>query len=71
MNDLANTPRVDDAQSGFWAGPLFRSMVMRFIMSERDNPAEMKERVMLARQCGHLTDEAAEDLIVFWGLANA
>lgn len=33
--------------------------------------AERKERIMLARQCGMLSDEAAEDLIIVWGLASA
>lgn len=33
--------------------------------------SERKERIMLARQCGFLSDEETEDYIVLWGLVEA
>ena len=76
MNDHANTPQAMDAQSAreanvISAGNLFRGIVLRHIMTERDDPSEMKARVMIAREHGHLDDEGAEDMIVLWGLENA
>ncbi len=35
------------------------------------DPAERKERIMLARQCGFLSDEEVEDWIVLGGLVEA
>ncbi|MBK9496661.1 MAG: hypothetical protein IPO08_19605 [Xanthomonadales bacterium] len=32
---------------------------------------ELKERVMLARECGFMTDEETEFYIAAWGLAEA
>lgn len=35
------------------------------------NPSERKERIMLARQCGFISDEETEDFIVLGGLVEA
>ena len=49
-----------------------RRIVIAAIKSARGGPdGELKERVMLARQCGFLTDEEAEFYISAWGLTNA
>lgn len=53
------------------AGSLFRGIVMRHILAEISDPAEMKGRLLIAREHGHIDDEAVEDLIIFHGLQNA
>ena len=40
------------------AGSLFRGIVLRHIMTEHNDPSEMKARLMIAREHGHLDDEA-------------
>lgn len=52
-------------------GALFKGIVMRHIMTELGNKAEMKARLMIARENGHLDDETVEDLIIFHGLQDA
>lgn len=41
------------------------------IRAAADDPSEMKARIMIAREHGHLTAEEAEDWIVLAGLENA
>lgn len=41
------------------------------ILAVRDDPAEMKHRIMLARQCGHFTDDETRAWIVRYGLEAA
>lgn len=41
------------------------------ILNARSDPSEMKERIMLARQCGFLTDGQTEDWIAVAGLKHA
>lgn len=53
------------------AGSLFRGIVMRHIMTEIGDKSEMKARLMIAREHGHLDDEVVEDIIVLHGLADA
>lgn len=49
-----------------------RRIVIAAIKNARAGPDdELKERVMLARQCGFLTDEEAEFYISAWGLTDA
>lgn len=49
-----------------------RRIVIAAIKNARAGPdGELKERVMLARECGFLTDEEAEFYISAWGLTNA
>ena len=49
-----------------------RRVVIAGIKAARGGPDdELKERVMLARQCGFLTDEEAEFYIAVWGLTDA
>lgn len=52
-------------------GALFRGIVLRHIMTEIADPTEMKARLLIAREHGHLDDEAVEDMIIFHGLADA
>lgn len=49
------------------AGSIFRGIVLRHIMTEIGDKAEMKARLMIAREHGHLDDETVEDIIVFHG----
>lgn len=46
-------------------------IIMAAIRAHGISDSDRKERIMLARQYGFLSDEAAEDYIVFWGLLNA
>lgn len=50
------------------AGSIFRGSAMRHIMTEIGDKAEMKARLMIAREHGHIDDEAVEDIILFYGL---
>lgn len=53
------------------AGSIFRGIVLRHIMTEIGDKAEMKARLMIAREHGHIDDEAVEDIILFYGLEAA
>lgn len=53
------------------AGSLFRGIVLALILAERDNPAEMKARVMIAREHGHIDDAMCADLIALHELVDA
>lgn len=44
---------------------------MAAIRADGISDSERKERIMLARECGFLSDEATEDFIVLWGLIEA
>lgn len=48
-----------------------RSCVLGGIIAAAHDPSEMKERICLAWQCGHLTEEEAHEWIVRHGLVNA
>ena len=49
-----------------------RRIVIAGVKSARKgDDAELKSRVMLARQCGFLTDEETEFYIAAWGLKAA
>lgn len=51
-------------------GPVLRRVVLRLIDQETD-PAEKKQRIIIAYETGHLTAEEAEDWIVAAGLIKA
>lgn len=53
------------------AGSMFRGIVLGHIMTEIGDKSEMKARLMIAREHGHLDDEAVEDIIIFHGLQDA
>jgi len=40
-----------------------RRLVLRLIEAEAGNPAEQKQRILIAREHGHLSDCEAEDWI--------
>jgi len=48
-----------------------RRIIIAACKAKGINDAERKERIMLARECGFLTDEETEDMIVFQGLVSA
>lgn len=48
-----------------------RRLVVRLIEAEAGDPAEQKERILIARQHGHLTDREAEDWIALLELQAA
>lgn len=54
----------------FWAN-FTRRIIMAAMRAKGISDSERKERIMLARECGFLTDEETEDYIVFWGLVAA
>lgn len=47
-----------------------KRMVETFIEFAKDDPSEMKTRIMIAYEHGHLTAEEAEVWIVLQGLEN-
>lgn len=48
-----------------------RSTVLGGILEAADDKSEMKFRVMLARECGHLSDEETRRWVVEYGLESA
>jgi hypothetical protein len=66
MNAPATFP---DVPPTFWQD-FTRRIIMAAIKARGISDSERKERVMLARQCGFLSDEETEDYIVFWGLVH-
>lgn len=53
-------------------GTFTKRVVIAGIKSARQGPDDdLKERIMLARQCGFLTDEETEFYIASWGLREA
>jgi hypothetical protein len=52
-------PQLDTFDLGAFA----RAVTRQGIEAVADDPAEMKERIMLARQCGMLTDDEATEMI--------
>lgn len=63
-------PIVHPTPDPFWA-EFTQRIIMAAIKARGISDSERKERIMLARQCGFLDDEATEDMIVLWGLAAA
>lgn len=61
---------IPTQDTAFWQEFAAR-VVMAGVKAKGISDGERKERIMLARQCGFLSDEAAEDMIVLWGLAGA
>lgn len=54
----------------FWA-EFTQRIIMAAIKARGISDSERKERIMLARECGFLDDEATDDMIVLWGLVSA
>ncbi len=48
-----------------------RGVVLSGILAAADDPGVMKERVLLARQCGFLSDEETSEWIARHGLEAA
>lgn len=48
-----------------------RGVVLSGIEAVADDPSEMKHRIMLARQCGFLSDDETAEWIAKWGLREA
>ena len=46
-------------------------IVIAGIKNARQDPTEMKQRILLARQCGFLSDDETEEWIAMAGLAEA
>lgn len=55
----------------FDLGAFCRGLVVALITASRDDPSEMKARIMLAWEHGHLTADEAADWIAMAGLAAA
>lgn len=62
--------RAATAPPSFWQD-FTRRIIMAAIRADGISDSERKERIMLARECGFLSDEATEDFIVLWGLIEA
>ena len=53
-----------------WAG-FTRLIVLSGIDAAMGDPAEMKRRILLARSCGFLNDDEAEDWLIAARLVHA
>lgn len=58
-------------ETAFDLGAFARNVVLSGIESAADDPAEMKFRIMLARQCGFLSDDETAAWIRNYGLEMA
>lgn len=67
---MIEQPISHPTPSPFWAAFTER-IIMAAIKARGISDSERKERIMLARECGFLDDEATEDMIVLWGLVSA
>ena len=69
MGDILQFPRIaasePDTRSMY---EVCRELVLGLIRAVRDDPAEMKARIMIAWEHGHFTAEEAESWIVLNGL---
>lgn len=63
-------PIAHPTPNPFWA-EFTQRIIMAAIKAHGISDSERKERIMLARECGFLDDEATEDMIVLWGLVSA
>lgn len=48
-----------------------RRIILAACRAKGIDDSERKERIMLARECGFLTDEETKDMIVLGGLVHA
>jgi hypothetical protein len=55
----------------FDLGGFCRGLISALIKAARNDPAEMKARIMIAWEHGHLTAQEAEEWIVLAGLVEA
>lgn len=62
---MIGTPVFD-----FWRD-FTRRIIIAATKARGISDSERKERIMLARECGFLSDEETEDMIVLWGLITA
>lgn len=67
MTCLAPEP----APATYDLGSFCSRIIIAAIKARGISDAERKERIMLARQCGFLSDEATEDYILHFGLVSA
>ena len=69
---LALDPDAPAIARAFDLASFAKRIVIAGVKSARkSNDTELKSRVMLARQCGFLTDEETEFYIAAWGLKAA
>ncbi|BEV00094.1 hypothetical protein [Novosphingobium olei] len=61
---------IDTVAPSFWQD-FTRRIILAAIKAKYISDAERKERIMLARQCGFISDDECEDFILFWGLVEA
>ena len=57
--------------AGLTLNDVARRLVMRLIEAEAGNPHEQKQRILIAREHGHLSDREAEDWIAVLDLKAA
>lgn len=60
-----------EPQNTFDLADFAKRIVWAGIRNARHDPSEMKHRIMLARECGFVTDEEADFLIPALGLSEA
>lgn len=68
---MLHDPGLPTLDGPFDLGAFARAVVRQGIEAVADDPAEMKERIMLARQCGMLSDEETAAMIRKHGLEAA
>lgn len=68
---MRHEPMLPGGDKPFNLSAFCRDVVLSGIEAVRDDPSEMKERIMLARQCGILSDGETERMIAENGLKHA
>lgn len=64
-------PIIPPQEGPFDMARLVRETVHAGILAVADDKAEMKDRIMRARECGHLSDQETTDWIIRHGLVHA
>jgi hypothetical protein len=68
---VRSEPILPRADRPFNLAAFARQVVLSGIEAVADDKSEMKHRVMLARQCGFLSDQETRERIVKYGLEEA
>lgn len=67
---MNHDPGLPDLETFDWRAFL-RAVTIQGIEGVADDPAEMKDRILLARECGILSDDQTSEMIRANGLEGA
>ena len=68
---MSYLPHIPVETQTFDLAAFCRRIIIAACKAKGISDSERKERIMLARECGFLSDEETEDMIVLGGLVEA